>query len=131
MIYKLRMTPGNLLRIVADIGLIQLSLVLAMGLRLYLFVATGVSTSAEQIAEVFRTSRDQYYATAVPLTIVCLVVFFLFGFYTYGRYYQGKYKALIVTQAVAISYLLFGFSTYFFTGGITVSRGGLLMSWLL
>jgi len=64
------------------------------------------------------------------LTVICLGVFFLSGFYTYGRAYRGRYKALIVAQAVSLSYLLFGFIQYFLGDVLQLPRGALVLGWV-
>jgi FlaA1/EpsC-like NDP-sugar epimerase len=58
-------------------------------------------------------------------------VFYLSGFYTYGRAYRSRYKALIIFQAVGLSYLFFGFLSYFIPALIPFPRSALLGSWFL
>ncbi len=59
--------------------------------------------------------------------MICLTIFFLSGFYTYGRFYRGRFKALVLVQAVTLSYLIFGFIIYFFK--INFPRSALVLSW--
>ena len=71
-----------------------------------------------------------YRSCAVRLTLVCLIVFSLSGFYSYGRTYRGRYKALVVTYAVSLAYLLFGFLSYL-TSGPGLQRGTYLYAWFV
>jgi nucleoside-diphosphate-sugar epimerase len=122
-------TRGTIVRMVADTALLHAAMLAAVGLRLLLVVlfqnADGEIDLAGRGQELVKT----YLHASWVLTAICLTVFYLSGFYTYGRYYQGRYKALVVTQAVALSFLLYGFFSYFFAGAIHFSRGGLLLAW--
>ena len=53
----------------------------------------------------------------------------LSGFYTRGKRYQGGFKALVVTQAVSLAYLLFGFIAYFLGGALDMPRAALVLAW--
>ena len=63
------------------------------------------------------------------LTSICLLVFALSGFYTKGRAYKGRYKVLVVSQAVSLAYLLFGFISYFLGGALHIARAALALAW--
>jgi nucleoside-diphosphate-sugar epimerase len=65
------------------------------------------------------------------LTPICITVFYLSGMYTRGRAYGGRYKILIITQAVSLSYLIFGFVLFFLRDLIAFPRSTLLVAWLL
>ena len=65
------------------------------------------------------------------IVAACLVAFCYSGFYTYGKHYLSKYKALIIAQAVSISFLLIGFMAYFFAGDVPVARTAWLGGWFL
>src|SRR5439155_1142885 len=43
--------------------------------------------------------------------------------YSRGRFYRGRFKALVIFQAVSLSYVLFGFALY-----LSLSRGWLLQT---
>jgi len=128
---SLRLTPGMILRMLADAILIQVALLSALALRLFALILLTDPATAPEIETYVRSYFSAYCNTAWPLTAVCLIVFYLNGFYTFGRYYQGRYKALVVTQAVSLSYLLFGFLSFFFAGSIQVPRDVLVLAWLL
>ena len=134
-----RFTPGMAIRMFADVAILQLALIAAMGLRLFALVAfegvgarDGISTEVV-LTEKFWQFLTFYTQSAWPLTAICLTFFYMFGFYTYGRYYQGRYKALVVFQAVTLCYMTFGFVTFFFRANALdmVPRGALLMAYIL
>jgi nucleoside-diphosphate-sugar epimerase len=74
---------------------------------------------------------DIFLATYWILTIISLIAFSASGFYSHGRYYQGKYKALVVGQAVSVSYLAFGFVAFFFGIAAGMPRGAWFAGWIL
>lgn len=97
----------------ADAALIQLALIAGYSLRLlYLLVVQDVTAIADP-SKVTLGYIGSYCHVAWQLTAVCLIVFYFNGFYTYGRHYQGRYKALVVTQAVTLGFVLFVFLKYF------------------
>jgi nucleoside-diphosphate-sugar epimerase len=74
---------------------------------------------------------DIFLATYWILTMISLIAFSASGFYSHGRFYQGKYKALVVGQAVSVSYLAFGFVVFFFGIAVGLPRGAWFMGWIL
>lgn len=58
----------------------------------------------------------QFVASTLPVVLVLnaiwLITFLLSGIYTKGRAYRGRYKALVVLQGVAITFLVFGSVLY-------------------
>ena len=125
-----RFTPGMAVRMFADVVIVQIALIAALGLRLFFlftFDPNAHTVTVEGKAHEYLTG---YTSSAFMLTGICLVTFYLNGFYTYGRYYQGRYKALVVTQAASLSFLIYGFLSYFFASAIHIPRGALFLSWL-
>ena len=128
-----RITPGMIIRFLADAALVQIGLALGVAIRFFWVVA--LENPRRKVPYDFNQLfwRDTYdYLTAsLPLTISCLITFSLFGFYTYGKYYQGKYKALIVAQAVCIAYLVFGFLWFLLSpqNRLPIARGAFLVAW--
>ena len=122
-----RLTTQSLLRIIADISLINSALILALAVRFFYLIAfesqEGISNR-----DIFINYTLAYRNSFWLLTLVCLFVFFLNGFYTYGRAYRGQYKALIIIQAVSLSYLIFGF-IQFFSETLRLPRGALVLAW--
>ncbi|WHZ15112.1 MAG: UDP-glucose 4-epimerase [Nitrospira sp.] len=74
---------------------------------------------------------DEYVASVWLLTLISVVVFYGSGFYTRGRYYEGHYKALVVAQGVSLSYLIFGFVSFFLRVGVSLPRSVLFIGWFL
>src|SRR5262245_39263827 len=107
-----KITPGMMLRIFADVLMVQFSLFLALALTLFYHALRGGLPVDKTLPQHFWNMVGQWADAGWPLAIICVGVFYLNGFYTYGRFYQGRYKALIVFQAVCQSYLIFGFGNY-------------------
>ncbi len=127
-----RLTLEMAERIIADAVMVNLALITAFTLRFLSFFAFG--RQAGDLAEytaLFQNFARAYRDQAWLLTLICLVIFYLSGFYTYGRAYRSRYKALLVFQAVSLSYLIFGFLTYFIQGLTPFPRSVLILGWLL
>lgn len=129
---RLRLTRGTLLRMVADAIMIHLALLAALLLRFFYVVLFQQYEANPDLGALMGGVVSEFSRTGWPLTLICLSFFYLSGFYTYGRAYQSRYKALVIAQAVSQSYLLFAFASYFFNNGqLTVSRGALVLAWIL
>lgn len=74
--------------------------------------------------------QDAVLSTSI-IVVVSLLVFYWCGFYTFGRAYQSKYKLIIVSQAVAIAYLIVGTISFMLPEMITLPRSVLVASWVL
>lgn len=127
-IRKKIITPGMIVRLLADVALVQMGLVTGIAIR---FFGVLIFENPKDINEIFWRDLYGYCWAALPLTAICLVTFLLNGFYTYGKYYQGKYKALIVAQAVSIAFVLFGFLWLFLSPQkeLPIARGALVLGW--
>jgi nucleoside-diphosphate-sugar epimerase len=121
----------KLVRICADIVLVNLATLSALAARFCYLVAFETLEENLTHTQMFWRYLNFYGKYAWLLSGICLIVFGLSGFYTYGRAYQGRYKALIIFQAVSLSYLLFGFVTYFIGASPQIPRGALLFAWLV
>ena len=129
-----RLTLETLERIVADVVMVNLALLAAFALRFLSFFIFGVGqegATLQTYSDLFWRFLRAYLSLSWLLTLICLIVFYLSGFYTHGRAYRSRYKALIIAQAVSLSYLLFGFLTYFFQNLTPFPRSVLILSWLL
>lgn len=129
-----RLTLEMLERIIADTIMINLALMAALVLRFLLLFTDkngDPQASVSFYSAIWQESIRAYRDSAWLLTLICLVVFYLSGFYTYGRAYRSRYKALLIFQAVSLSYLLFGFLSYFMPALTPVPRSALVGSWLL
>lgn len=118
------------MRMVADAAIVNMALVLALVLN-FLFHALSGNASTESNAERFQELMWGYFSTAGLLTAICLAVFAISGFYSYGRSYQGRYKALVIFQAVANSFLIFTLLVYLIWERFslpTIPRSSLLIS---
>jgi nucleoside-diphosphate-sugar epimerase len=124
-----RVTPQVLVRVVTDIFLVNASALTALALRFLYLVAFEAAPVDMPYNALFWALVSNYFHIAWLLTAICLLVFALSGFYTRGRAYQGRYKALIVTQAVSLAYLLFGFIAYFLGGALDMPRAALVLAW--
>jgi nucleoside-diphosphate-sugar epimerase len=120
---------GQLLRLGADILLINFSLLLALMVRyLWLIAVEGTTLPARQL---FMNYMDGYLRSAGVLTLLCVLFCTLSGFYSHGRAYRSRYKVLIIVQAISLSYVTFGALTYVFQGKIYLPRGAFVVAWLL
>lgn len=129
---RFKITTPTLLRMAADAVMINLALLTALMLR-FIFASLfqkrvdGV-TADSLFAQLVTDFGRSFWA----ITLICLMVFFVSGFYTYGRAYQSRYKAMIIVQAVSLSYLIYGFLLPFFSGEMVMqSRGAYILAWML
>lgn len=99
------------MRLIADAIMVNVAFALAMVVRYLLYPLTG-DMPQERMDAMLIKFMTIYAQNAIPLTAVCLTVFWFSGFYTYGRAYQGRYKALIILQAVLQSFLIYGLLMY-------------------
>lgn len=128
---SIRLTREMVVRIIADALMVNVALIAALTIRLFhLIVFSQVLVSANY-NQLFWDYYVAYSHNAWKLTLICLVAFYVSGFYTSGRGYRGRYKALIVTQAVSLGYVLFGFLSYILGDHFYLPRGALLMAWFL
>ncbi|MBI1802428.1 MAG: NAD-dependent epimerase/dehydratase family protein [Chloroflexi bacterium] len=120
-------------RVVADIVLINMSIVTAFIARfiVFFYLNKRAIISVGPYASILDESVRDYQGSAWLVTLICLVAFALSGFYSYGRAYRGRYKVLVVFQAVSGAYLLFGFLTFFVPFLTHFPRSVLIASWFL
>lgn len=130
---RLRVTPGAVIRMVADAILIQVALLLALAARFYVVVSFEGLQQDMTVGELLAMYQSWYLKTAIPLTALCLLVFFLTGFYTRGVTYQSRYKVLVVIQAVSVSFLIYISAILFFNvhaGKLSFAKSAMLLAWL-
>lgn len=110
-----RLTMEIAQRVLADAIAINVALVVALVLHfLRLFIVTN---GAPQASVAFynaalQNSIHAYQDSAWLLTVTCLITFYASGFYTYGRTYHSRFKAVLILQAVTLSYLVLGSLVY-------------------
>ena len=129
-----RLTLEILERVTADAVMVNLALLTAFVLRILSFFIFGTGeegATLQTYSGFFWSFLRAYLSLFWLLTLICLIIFYLSGFYTHGRAYRGRYKALIIVQAVSLSYLLFGFLTYFIQDIAPFPRSVWLLGWLL
>jgi len=120
-----------LLRLVADIFIVNVSYLVALVARLLWEIATSADRSASaQIVEAAQIYGVTFWLLSVSVT----VVFGLCGVYTRARFYRGRFKVLAIFQAVSLSYIVFGFMLYFsfgklFGDGFLPPRLALILAW--
>ena len=115
-------------RIGADIIMVNLALATAMLVR-YFVVIWVEGSGAQSTHAVLLEYVGEYLNSFWVLTIISVAVFYLSGFYTRGRFYQGQYKALVVAQAVSLSYLMFGFVALLSQRAIALPRSVFFIGW--
>ncbi|MFL5803601.1 MAG: NAD-dependent epimerase/dehydratase family protein [Roseiflexaceae bacterium] len=123
----LRMTKEIALRVAADGVMVATALLGGTIVRFMWLVELQNSGAAHR--STLSKFLYAYLASVWWLLLISLGVFVLSGFYTHGRAYRGRYKALVIAQAVSLSYVLFGFLAYLFPIMITVPRSALFLAW--
>jgi nucleoside-diphosphate-sugar epimerase len=108
-----------LVRMVADIVLLNVSL--AVGLLVRALVVHDSENEWPAVVAIF--SQCSLFLGAVGP-----IIFSAMGFYTKGRYYAGRYKALVILQATAMLFLVFGFANYL-VGSHEFSRLVVIVTW--
>lgn len=122
-----KVTSGMAARILADALMIEIVTFGALMIR-YAWAVTverGIAVPLTSIVTFFAS----YVRGSVILTTICIIVFWLSGFYTHGRAYAGRTKALVITQAVTLSFLVFGALEFLFQGIFALPLGALFLSW--
>jgi nucleoside-diphosphate-sugar epimerase len=123
-----RWRPEVVARLVADGLMVAFALLVALFIEFEWFMLfTEEGLNAAETGE---------YVTSVlvglPLLLaLSLGLFAQFGFYTRNRAYSSRYKALVVAQAVSVSYLIFGFLSYLLPQLLPIPRFALVVGWLL
>jgi len=116
-------------RITADTVMVNAALAAAMLARYLIEIWTeGGGQSRHALLQYVEGYLQNFWI----LTLISIAVFSMSGFYTRGRYYQGRYKALVVVQAVGVSYLFFGCMAWLSQASIAfLPRSVLFMGWFL
>ena len=94
--------PAVAVRAVADALMLNAAMIVGIA------VATVSSRGSGDPAGIFLSAVGAYAKWGWIGTSIALAVFYLSGFYTRGRGYAGRYKALVVLQAVTVTFLIFG-----------------------
>ncbi len=122
-----------LIRVVADILIVNVSYLTALVIRLLWKMATTAGLSAaEQIAN----AAQIYVASFWLLSLTVATVFSLSRVYTRARFYRNRFKMLTILQGVSLTYVIFGCLLYFSSGKLFVEallppRVSLILAWFL
>jgi len=128
---SIRVNRGIIVRVIADIFIINFSVLAALVIKFLLLIILGKLQTVNAYSDVLRSFLSAYFNSTWLLTPICLIIFHLSGCYTHGRFYRRRYKALTIFQAVSISYLLFGFLCYFIRGSLILPRSVWTLAWIL
>jgi nucleoside-diphosphate-sugar epimerase len=102
-----KISRGMAIRMTADALMLQAALLVSLAVPLFLRIAFFAKESKTELSDVAQNAMTAYFGAAWPITIITLVTFYCMGVYTYGRFYQGRYRALVMFQAVSLSFLIF------------------------
>ena len=112
MSYARRIRREAAIRVVADAVMVNAAFLLALAIRLLWAVWADPNLASRKLFERYMTIYGQ---SALLLTILALVIFWRAGFYTHGRAYRGRYKALVISEAVSLAYLVYAVIARFLT----------------
>ncbi|HLA80838.1 MAG TPA: NAD-dependent epimerase/dehydratase family protein [Thermoleophilia bacterium] len=126
---NLRFSKEIAVRLVADAVMVSVALLIGLMLRFLWLVDVegGVSLNRLLLGSFLR----EYVFGVTYLLPISLSVFALSGLYTHRRVYRARYKALVIAQAVSLSYLTFGFLAFLFPSVTTLPPGALFAAWIL
>ena len=126
-----RLNLSVIVRVIADVCLVNFGLLAGLIARSIGLIQFGASWGVHPDGVLSTSEVWNYYFHAAPtLTFIATFTFTFSGFYTRGRYYTSHYKAIIIAQAVTLTYLIFGFATSFVTPGSPHPRSSLVVAWL-
>jgi len=122
-----RINPDVVVRMIADAIMVCAGLFMALVARYWWsgFVTNNGALSGSR----FMSWMDCYIQTYWMLLLISLTVFYASNFYDSGRRYRGRYKALMVIQAVSLSYLIFAMVVLMLRNLILWPRSVLVLGW--
>ncbi|MBN1543368.1 NAD-dependent epimerase/dehydratase family protein [candidate division KSB1 bacterium] len=115
---KFHLSQDMILRMATDLVIVNFALMLAIFFRFVLFdvdLLAWIGWASPQSMD-FTAYADLYRENALALSLISMTIFYSHGFYTHGRTYSGRYKALVILEAVGLSYVLFGVYSYIVVG---------------
>jgi nucleoside-diphosphate-sugar epimerase len=112
-------------RAVADLLMLNAAMVLGLATCILLSVNT---IKNDQLVDTFQAHLRLQLFWSWLTGAIALGIFYACGFYTKGRAYRGRYRALIVSQAVALVFLIFGFLSLMAKEDDRITRGTLILS---
>lgn len=131
-------TSAGALKMLADAGLINVSLLIGLVLRLLWIIASSPHANIDYYQTLWNYWHV-YLNSAWLLTLICVIWFTANGFYTRGRLYRGRYKPLVIFQANSLAFLVYGALSYlaqgiffnFLQNFLIIPRGALMAAWVL
>ena len=117
-----------LLRMAADIAMVNASMFLAFVFRFFFLVIVEEYSQPQLLEEKFKNFFISYW---LLWSVLALLVFHLSGFYTRTRGYASRYKMWVIFRAVSLFVVLFVFVDYFLFRSTLVPRGVALLGWAL
>jgi len=132
---KDRLIREILPRAIADTISINAALVSALVVH-FLYHFWGVRASVAGLALVdlsmlFDASVRMWELSATVISAVSLIVFWFSGLYTFGRAFRSRYKALMIVDAVTLSYLISIALVYLVFSSFLLHRDALIMAWAI
>ena len=122
-------TRQVLMRMLADLAIITCSLGLATLIR-FAWAVLSNEVSATSTRPWLMQLFDQLSVSAWEILILSIVLLTTFGVYTHTRAYRGRYKAFAIGQAIALTFLIFGFISFITHSQQLMSRSVLLLGFL-
>ena len=119
---------NSLLRMVADVILVNFSMLTAFALWFLFYVVILRTPDPQGLAERFKSFVTHYW---LLWSFLALLVFQLSGFYPRTRDAGGVQKTIAVLRAVSSFVVLFVFADYFLYRGSLVPRGVAVIAWFL
>jgi nucleoside-diphosphate-sugar epimerase len=119
---------NSLLRMVADVILVNFSMLTAFALWFLFYVVILRTPDPQGLAERFKSFVTHYW---LLWSFLALLVFQLSGFYPRTRDAGGVQKTIAVLRAVSSFVVLFVFADYFLYRGSLVPRGVAVIAWIL
>jgi nucleoside-diphosphate-sugar epimerase len=107
-----------LTRVVADLIILNASLLMSLLPRVF--------GRHLQLSSLLNT----WWPSACLVSILGPLLFYSMGFYTKGRFYAGKYKALVITQAVTLLFLVLSICPYVCPLQSSFPHSSLLLAWV-
>jgi nucleoside-diphosphate-sugar epimerase len=126
-----RLNLSVIVRVIADMCLVSFGLLAGLIARSIGLIQFGESLGVRPDGVLSTGDVWNYYFHAAPtLTIIAILTFTFSGFYTRGRYYTSRYKAIVIAQAVTLTYVIFGFAIAFVTYS-PHPRSSLVVAWFV
>src|SRR3984957_4392821 len=119
---------NRLLRMAADIILVNFSMLTAFALWFLFYVVILRTPDPQGLAERFKNFVTHYW---LLWSFLALPVFQLSGFYPRTRDAGGLQKTIAVFRGVSSFIVLFVFADYFLYRGALVPRGVAVLAWIL